>query len=88
MTRYRSGEVKPKNQGVKSIESFKSYDLRQASTVTEVNLQEFVPTWQLLAGGFFGFFSCLVFLSINDHKYIKWRAHSSDLISNESGQIG
>jgi hypothetical protein len=41
MSRYRLGKVIAK-QGVKSSESFKSYDLRQASTVIEVNVQDFV----------------------------------------------
>jgi hypothetical protein len=54
------------NQGVKSSESFKSYDLGQASTVIEVNIQDFGRLWQFLA--VFDLFSCLMFLSINDYK--------------------
>jgi hypothetical protein len=55
MLRYWSGKVIAK-KGLKSGESFKIYDLRQASTVSEVSLQAFFKLF-------------FVFLSINDKNH-------------------
>jgi hypothetical protein len=63
MSRYRSGKVIHQTRG--QIERFKSYDLRQANTSTEVNLQDFGRPWLFLA--VFDLFSCLMFLSIIDN---------------------
>jgi hypothetical protein len=67
MLRYRFGKVIRKTR-VKSSESFKSNDLRQASTVIEVNVQDFSRFWQFLA--VFDLFLCLMFLSINYYKKV------------------